>query len=65
MSNLLIGERMKIGKAVYRNGKLHFDRQGWQLIKAAAKRKHQSPKKIVTDALWRMYAKETAKNVGN
>jgi len=46
----------KIGRAVYRRGKLHFDAVGWGLIKRAAKRHKKSPTQIVNGAL-RRYAK--------
>jgi hypothetical protein len=49
-------ENKKIGYATYRNGKLYFDAPGWAIIKAQARRMHQSPAKIVNAALVR-YAK--------
>lgn len=45
--------RKKIGYATYKRGALYFDEVGWAMVKGAAKRKHQSPKRIVIDALLR------------
>lgn len=44
-----------IGKATYKNGKISFDDKGWACIKAAARKKHQTPKQIVIAALKRGY----------
>jgi len=46
----------RIGRAVYRRGKLHFDEVGWSMIKDVAKRTHKSPRCVVIAALMR-YAK--------
>lgn len=52
---------MKIGKAVYRRGKLHFDAIGWALVKQVARSHHQSPQKVVSDALRRYIRAQKAK----
>ena len=46
----------KIGHAIFRGKKLHFDEIGWGLVKMIAKKRKKSPKFIVIEALKR-YAK--------
>jgi hypothetical protein len=51
----------KTGMAVYRGGKLHFDATGWAMIKAVAKKKKQSPAKVVNGALARYIRSQRGK----
>lgn len=55
----------RIGRAVYRRGKLHFDEMGWTLVKAVARRMKKSPTQVVNGALMRYIRSRDGKKTKN
>lgn len=44
---------MKIGKAWFSKGKIHFDQEGWDLVLRHARKQHRTPKQVVIAGLKR------------